>query len=440
MTGIRECFSNYWEEKMNFQITIGNKEKCTPIGRVTVVFQTESGERFRATNALHVPRLGMNLLSMSQLQGKGYDVFFIKEKVYVKQPSWKNKVQIGIKSNRLYRLQLESPMALIGSHGDKDLNELWRRRMGHFHHGALRILRSTVTRVPDLSMERDAVCRGCALGKYAKAAFPISKNRAKSVLGLIHSDFCGPMSTKGLSGADFAHVGEYVDKDFIDFCAKEGINREWTAPYNSKQNGVAERKNRTIVEVARAVMYDQDMPKFLRAEACNTIVYVQNKTPHQALSKITPEKVFTGKTPEVNHFTIFGSLAYCRVLEEKKKKLDQTVEKWYLVGYSENAKAYIIYLPRSRKVVVRRDVKFMEDRVFRKSREMPSEEQSKEEPLVKLLQPTEVKNSSSGQEDSEDEEKLTEAPTGRGRTSRELRQILRDAEDFIGAPRNNKRE
>lgn len=112
-------------------------------------------------------------------------------------------------------------------------------------------------------------------------------------------------------------------------------------------------------------MYDQGMPKFLWVEACNTTVHVQNRTLHRALGKITPEKVFTGKTPEVSHFRIFGSLAYCRILEEKRKKLDQTTEKGYLVGYSENAKAYKIYLPGSRKVVVRRDVKFMEDRAFR---------------------------------------------------------------------------
>ena len=91
-TGIRECFSYYWEEKMNFQITIGNKAKCTPVGRGTIIFQTETGEQFCATNVLHVPRLGMNLLSVSQLQSKGYDVFFIKEKVYVKHLIWKKKV------------------------------------------------------------------------------------------------------------------------------------------------------------------------------------------------------------------------------------------------------------------------------------------------------------------------------------------------------------
>ena len=50
-------------------------------------------------------------------------------------------------------------------------------------------------------------------------------------------------------------------------------------------------------------------------------------TPHRALGKITPEKVFTRKTPEVNHFRIFGSLAYSHIPEEKRKKLDQTAEK-----------------------------------------------------------------------------------------------------------------
>ena len=68
--------------------------------------------------------------------------------------------------------------------------------------------------------------------------------------------------------------GEFIDKEFTRFSVREGIRREWTAPYNPKQNGVAERKNRTSVEAARAMLYDQDMPKFLWAEACNTVVYI----------------------------------------------------------------------------------------------------------------------------------------------------------------------
>ena len=70
---------------------MGNKAKCTPIGRGAVTFYTEDGNKIRATNVLHVPGLGMNLLSMSQLQNKGYDVYFIRDKVYVKHPSWSKK-------------------------------------------------------------------------------------------------------------------------------------------------------------------------------------------------------------------------------------------------------------------------------------------------------------------------------------------------------------
>jgi len=89
---------------MNFKITMGNKAKRTPVGRGIVVFQTEAGEWLRATNVLHVLGLGMNLLSVSQLQNKGYEFLFIKEKLYVKHKIWKKKAQIGIRSNRLYRL------------------------------------------------------------------------------------------------------------------------------------------------------------------------------------------------------------------------------------------------------------------------------------------------------------------------------------------------
>lgn len=140
MTGVQVCFSNYQEEQMNFQITIGNKEKCTLVGRGTVFFQTEAGNRIWATNVLHVPSLGMNLISVSQIQNRGYDFYFLGNRVYVKHPSWKKKAQIEVRNNILYKLQLESPMTLVGNIDETDLNELWHRRMGHLHHGALRTL------------------------------------------------------------------------------------------------------------------------------------------------------------------------------------------------------------------------------------------------------------------------------------------------------------
>lgn len=188
------------------------------------------------------------------------------------------------------------------------------------------------------------MCRGCVLGKYAKASFPRSDNITDGMLGLIRSDIFGSMSTRDLSGAEYFdnfiddssrktwiyflktkdevfnrlrefealvenvtgkkirvlssdNGGEYIDKDLIDFCAKEGIRREGTTLYNPQQIGVAGRENKTIVGAAKAMLYDQDLLRFLWVEECNTTVYIQNKTPHKALGKKTPEGVFMGKKP-----------------------------------------------------------------------------------------------------------------------------------------------
>lgn len=75
-------------------------------------------------------------------------------------------------------------------------------------------------------------------------------------------------------------------------------------------------------------------------------------------------------------------MAYCNVPKQKRKKLYQTAEKAYLVGYSKNGKEYRIYLLWNKKIIIRLDVKFMVDRAFRKSREIPSEEKSKDDLLV----------------------------------------------------------
>jgi len=134
------------------------------------------------------------------------------------------------------------------------------------------------------------------------------------------------------------NVGEYIDKDFTYFCVKEGIKREWTTPYKAQQNGVGERKNRTIVGAAKATLYNQGLPRFLWAEACNTMVYIQNRTPHRALGKKTLEGVFTGKKPKISHFRIFGSISYHHMPDEKCTKLDQTAQNKFFIGYIKTSK------------------------------------------------------------------------------------------------------
>ena len=128
--------------------------------------------------------------------------------------------------------------------------------------------------------------------------------------------------------------GEYISNEFKYFCSKEGIRREIIAPHNPHQNGVAERKNRTIVGVARAMLHDQGLLMHLWAEACNTAVYVQNHCPHSVLGMSTPKEAFIGKKPDISHLKIFGSPVYIHVIKDARKKLEPTAEVGIFVGYT----------------------------------------------------------------------------------------------------------
>jgi hypothetical protein len=116
-------------------------------------------------------------------------------------------------------------------------------------------------------------------------------------------------------------------------------------PYNPQQNGVAERKNRTICEAVKAMMFDQDLPNSLWAEATSIVVYIQNKCPHAILKDKTPEEVFSRIKPEVGHLRIFGCPVYIHVPKEKRTKMEPSGKKGVFVGYSENSKAYRIHVP-----------------------------------------------------------------------------------------------
>jgi hypothetical protein len=147
-------------------------------------------------------------------------------------------------------------------------------------------------------------------------------------------------------------------------------------PYNPQQNGVVERKNRTICEAAKAMMFDRDLPNSLWVEATSNAVYIQNKCPHAILKDKTHEEVFSGIKPEVGHLRIFGCPVYIHVPKEKRTKMESSRKKWVFVGYNENSKAYRIYVPSQRQIEVSRDVAFHEEVAFKKSRELQRESEA----------------------------------------------------------------
>ena len=120
--------------------------------------------------------------------------------------------------------------------------------------------------------------------------------------------------------------GEYVSNEFKNLCVVERIKWELTVPHNPHQNGVVERKNISIIGASWVMLYDQGLPLHLWVEACNTTIYVHNCSPHQILEMKTPEKVYSGKRPDVGHFRLFGSSVYFHVTKDAWKKLDPTTK------------------------------------------------------------------------------------------------------------------
>ena len=105
-----------------------------------------------------------------------------------------------------------------------------------------------------------------------------------------------------------------------------------STPYNPQQNGIEERKNRTIMEATRAMLHDQDIHMHLWAEAARTIVYLQNLTPHKVLKNKTPEEVFSDKKPKVSHLRIFSCLVYIHIPKEKRTRIRSFRKEGYSCG------------------------------------------------------------------------------------------------------------
>lgn len=193
---------------------------------------------------------------------------------------------------------------------------LWHCRFGHLNHDGLRMLahRKMVVGLPNLKPTKE-LCTTCLTGKQHRESMPKKSSwRASKHLQLVHSDICGPITPASHSDKryilsfidDFTRktwvyclhekteafttfksfkasvekeIGEYItclrtdrgdefnSSEFGEFCKSQGINRQLTTAYTTQQNGVAERKNRTIVNAVRSMLSERQVPKVFWYEA-----------------------------------------------------------------------------------------------------------------------------------------------------------------------------
>ena len=128
-----------------------------------------------------------------------------------------------------------------------------------------------------------------------------------------------------------------------------------------QQNGIAERFNQTVVEMARTMLHHAHLPYVFWAEAINTATYIRNRCISRALDEqsTTPEERWSSQKPDISHLRVFGCDAYALV-KDQRHKLEPKAEKCILVGYSTESKAYRLWSNEKRRLIISRDVKFNE--------------------------------------------------------------------------------
>ncbi|KAK8934098.1 hypothetical protein KSP39_PZI014575 [Platanthera zijinensis] len=282
--------------------------------------------------------------------------------------------------------------------------------MGHLGFTGLKLISHSkmVEGLPMISPPQK-FCEACTKGKQKRQTFEGGKSRrARRQLELVHSDIAGPFETTLVGGSkyyitftdDFSRKcwvyflrekaealdkfkefkamaekesgqplkvlridrgGEYTSRLFDDFCREWGISHQLTATYSPQQNGVAERKNLTVMNMERSMVKGKGLPKKFWVEAVQVVVYLLNRCPTKSVKFMTPFQAWSGWNPSVKHQRVFKCVAYAHVPDQRRKKLDDKSEKCIFVGYAPMSKAYKLYNPVTEKAIISRDVVFEED-------------------------------------------------------------------------------
>lgn len=151
--------------------------------------------------------------------------------------------------------------------------------------------------------------------------------------------------------------GEYTGRSIIEFFKSNGIQIQLTAANCPQQNGTAERKNRTLMEMARCMLIDAALPDTFWGEAVATANFIQNRVVTRS-TDTTPFERWNNAKPGMNHFQIFGSKCFVHIHSDKRGKLDDVAVEMIFLGHDQNSKAYRCYNPATKRVEISRDVRF----------------------------------------------------------------------------------
>ncbi|RCU35080.1 transposase, partial [Acinetobacter baumannii] len=143
------------------------------------------------------------------------------------------------------------------------------------------------------------------------------------------------------------HGGEFDNYKFEQYCDTIGIDHTFSAPRTPQQNGVVERKNRTLVEMARSMLNEKNLPKYLWAEAINTACYITNRALIRPILLKTPYELWKDKKPNLSHVKVFGCKCFILNTKDHLEKFDSKADEGIFLGYSSDGKSFRIFNKKS---------------------------------------------------------------------------------------------
>nr|GEU89468.1 hypothetical protein [Tanacetum cinerariifolium] len=341
----------------------------------------------------YVEGLGHNLFSVGHFCDSDLEVSFRQYTCFIRNLDGVDLLT-GSQGNNLYTLSLKdmmasSPICLL-SKASKTKSWLWHRGLSHLNFGAINHLarQGLVRGLSKLKFEKDHLCSACAMGKSTKKSDkPNSEDTNQEKLYLLHMDLYGTMRVESVN--EKKHILVIVDgysrftwvkflrsKDeapnfIIKFLKmiqvrlkvpvhrirtdnrteEVGISHETSVARSPQQNGVIERRNRTLIEAARTMLIHAQALLFLWAEAVATACYTQNRSIIRLHHGKTPYELLHNKLHDLSFLHVFGALFYPTNDSENLGKLQPKADIGIFIGYAPTKKSFRIYNRRTRRIV-----------------------------------------------------------------------------------------
>jgi transposase InsO family protein len=145
--------------------------------------------------------------------------------------------------------------------------------------------------------------------------------------------------------------GEFTSKEFMDYYSRHGIKRQFSVTRTPQHNGVFERKNTTVQEMARTMLMDSKLTDIFWTHAVHTMVHIQDQVMFRNIAEKTPYELWKGRPTNVKHFRVCGIKCYIKREYGRMGNFYSRVDKEVIVGYSSTRKEYKCYSLRLKKVV-----------------------------------------------------------------------------------------